>query len=279
MATKIIIDSSSDISVQEAQELGVIMLPMQVAFGEDVYYDGVDLTPNDFYYKLTLDNVLPKTSQITPFRYEEQVEELVNEGHDVIIITISSKLSATYNNALGVCNKFPGKAYAVDSMNATSGERVLCLYALELIKQGYSTKEIVDKLNVAKENIVVLASIDTLEYLKKGGRISAATAIAGELLSIKPIIGVIDGEVKMVSKAIGLRRAYQVLDKLIGSYEIDYDLPYCFIYSGVVDTNLQKYLEVSSLKDNFTKKEINQIGSTIGTHIGCGATGMVFFKK
>ena len=279
MATKIIIDSSSDISLKEAEELGIIMMPMQIAFGEDVYFDGVNLTPNDFYYKLTLGNVLPKTSQITPFRYEEAIEEIVNNGDEVIVICLSSKLSATYNNAVSVCNNFPGKAYAVDSLNATSGERILCLYALELIKQGLSTKEVVDKLIEMREKVVVLASIDTLEYLKKGGRISAATAIAGELLSIKPIISVIDGEVKMISKAIGLRRAYQVLDKLIGEYEIDYDLPYCFIYSGVVDTNLQKYLEVSTLKDRFIKKEIKQIGSTIGTHIGCGATGMVFFKK
>ena len=279
MATKIIIDSSSDISVKEAQELGVIMMPMQIAFGEDVYYDGVDLTPDDFYCKLALGDVLPKTSQITPFRFEEQVEELVNEGHEVIIITISSKLSATYNNAVSVCNNYPGKAYAIDSLNATSGERVLCLYALNLIKQGYSTKEVVDKLNVMKEKIVVLASIDTLEYLKKGGRISATTALAGELLSIKPIISVVEGEVKMVGKAIGLRRAYQVLDRMIGEVEPDLSLPYCFIYSGVVDTNLQKYLEVSGLKDLFTKKEIKQIGSTIGTHVGSGATGIVYFKK
>ena len=279
MAIKIIIDSSSDISVSQAQELGVIMMPMQIAFGEEVYYDGVDLTPNDFYYKLALGGVLPKTSQITPFRFSEVVEELVNEGHEVIIITISSKLSATYNNAVSVCNSFPGKAYAVDSLNATSGERVLCLYALDLIKQGYSCKEVVDKLNEMKEKIVVLASIDTLEYLKKGGRISATTALAGELLSIKPIIGVVDGEVKMISKAIGLRRAYQVLDKLIVENEPDYSLPYCFIYSGVVDTNLRKYLELSNLKDQFDIKEINQIGSTIGTHIGSGATGIVYFKK
>ena len=279
MATKIIIDSSSDISQKEAQELGVTMLPMQIAFGEEVYYDGLDLLPDDFYCKLALGDVLPKTSQITPFRYEEAIEEIVNGGDEVIVICLSSKLSATYNNAANVCNNFPGKAYAVDSLNATSGERILCLYALDLIKQGLSTKEVVDKLNEMKEKVVVLASIDTLEYLKKGGRISATTALAGELLSIKPLISVIEGEVKMVGKAIGLRRAYVSLDKMIAEANPDYSLPYCFIYSGVVDTNLQKYLELSNLKDQFEKRDIKQIGSTIGTHIGSGATGMVFFKK
>ena len=279
MATKIIIDSSSDISVSEALKLGVEMLPMQVAFGEEVYYDGVNLLPNDFYEKLTTGNVLPKTSQITPYRFSEKIEEYVNQGHEVIVITISSKLSATYSSAVNACQQFPGKAYVVDSLNATSGERILCLYALRLIEEGYSTKEIVDKLNQIKEKVVVIACVDTLEYLKKGGRISAATAVAGELLSIKPILSVIDGEVKMVGKAVGLRRAYKALDTLINENEIDYDLPYCFIYSGTVDTNLQKYLELSEHKDSFAKKEINQIGSTIGTHVGCGATGILYFKK
>ena len=279
MATKIIIDSSSDISVEEAHKLGIEMMSMQVAFGEEVYYDGLNLLPDEFYNKLTSDDVLPKTSQITPFRFSEKIEELVNEGHEVIVITISSKLSATYSSALNACQQFPGKAYAVDSLNATSGERVLCLYALKLIEEGYSTKEIVDKLNEMKEKIVVVACVDTLEYLKKGGRISSATAIAGELLSIKPIIGVVDGEVKMISKTVGLRRAYKALDVFIDGKDIDYNLPYCFIYSGTDKANLLKYLEVSSHNNEFTKIDINQIGSTIGTHVGCGAVGIVYFQK
>ena len=279
MATKIIIDSSSDISMEEASKLGIEILSMQVAFGEEVYYDGLNLLPDEFYNKLTNNDVLPKTSQITPFRFSEKIEELVKEGHEVIVITISSKLSATYSSALNACQQFPGKAYAVDSLNATSGERVLCLYALKLIEEGYSTKEIVDKLNEIKEKIVVVACVDTLEYLKKGGRISSTTAIAGELLSIKPIIGVVDGEVKMSSKTVGLRRAYKALDLFIDGKEIDFNLPYCFVYSGTDKTNLLNYLEVSSHKNQFTKIDINQIGSTIGTQVGCGAVGIVYFQK
>lgn len=279
MATKIIIDSSSDISVSEAEQLGVVMLPMQVAFGEEVYYDGVNLLPNDFYCLLATNKVLPKTSQVTPYRFTEAIEEIVANGDEVIVITISSKLSATYNNAVLACSEFEGKAYAVDSLNATCGERLLCLYALKLIDEGYSSKEVVDKLNEIKEKITVMASIDSLEYLKKGGRISAATATIGQLLSIKPIIGVIDGEVKMISKAVGARRAYKTLDNLISENEIDFSLPYCFIYSGNTTDNLDKYLEVSDHKESFTSREIKQIGSTIGTHVGFGATGIVYFKK
>ena len=279
MAIKIIIDSSSDISMEEASKLGVEMLSMQVAFGEEVYYDGVNLLPNDFYNKLTNSNVLPKTSQITPFRFSEKIEELVNQGHEVIVITISSKLSATYSSAVNACQQFPDKAFAVDSLNAASGERILCLYALKLIEEGYKVEEIVNKLNEIKEKIVVIACVDTLEYLKKGGRISSTTAMAGELLSIKPIIGVIDGEVKMISKAVGLRRAYKALDLLIDGKNIDFNLPYCFVYSGTDKTNLLKYLEVSSHKNQFTKIDINQIGSTIGTHVGCGAVGIIYFQK
>ena len=279
MSIKIIIDSSSDISVEEAQKLGVEMLPMQVAFNQKVFYDGVDLLPNDFYKKLEEENVLPKTSQITQYRFEEKISELVDQGHEVIVITISSKLSNTYNNAVLACNEFKDSAYAVDSLNAVSGEKVLCLYALKLIEEGLSVKEIIDKLNEVKHNIVVLAGIDTLEYLKKGGRISSTAAAAGEMLSIKPIISVVNGEIKMVNKAIGQRRAFKMLDQIIATKEINEELPYSFIYSGVDNSNLLKYLSVSAYKDKLDTSIITQIGSTVGTHIGSGAVGLVYFKK
>ena len=175
MGIKIIIDSSSDITLSEAKELGIEVIPMTVSFGNEVYYDGVDLSTNDFYDRLVNNCELPKTSQITPFRFEDKIKKIVNEGYEVLVITMSSKLSNTYNSAVMACEKFKGKAYTVDSMSAVAGERLLCLYALDLIKRGYNLEEIVKELNIIKEKIVIVAAIDTLDYLKKGGRISAAT--------------------------------------------------------------------------------------------------------
>ena len=192
MGIKIIVDSASDISLEDAKKLGIEMLSIAVTFEDKEYYDGIDLLPNDFYEKLVRSKKLPKTSQITPFRFEDKIEKLINQGDEVIVITLSSKLSNTYTNAMMACEKFKGKAFAIDSLSVAAGERLLCLYALELINKGLLINEIVDRLNEVKNKITIIAALDTLTYLKKGGRISATTAFAGELLSIKPIVSVID---------------------------------------------------------------------------------------
>ena len=137
---KLMIDSAADIGKAEADKLGIIMLPMVITI------DGVDLTPTEFYEKLIESLALPKTSQINPFRFEEEFEKHVEHGDEIIVITISSKLSGTYQSALEAARKFKGKVHVIDSLNACIGERLLCEYALALIKQGLSANEIVDRL-------------------------------------------------------------------------------------------------------------------------------------
>lgn len=215
MPIKIVIDSSSDISKEEAVQLGIEVIPMIVSFDKDEYYDGVDLTPKEFYEKLIESDVLPKTSQITPFRYMEVYERLVKEGYDVIVITLSSKLSNTYNSAVLASHEFDGKVKVVDSLNAAIGERLLCQLALKLVEDGLSFDEIVEQLEVMKHKINLIAIVDTLEYLKKGGRISKTIAFAGELLAIKPVISVVAGEVKVIGKARGSKNAKNLLNQMI----------------------------------------------------------------
>jgi len=282
MAIKLMIDSSSDIGVKEAQELGIIMVPMEIRFESDEYLDGVNLTPNEFYEKLASINELPKTSQINPFRWEEEFTKVIENGDELVVITISSKLSGTYNSAKEAASKFEGKVSVIDSVNACIGERLLGLYALELIKDGKSLEEITVTLNEAKSKIKVMAVIDTLKYLKKGGRISAVAAIAGELFSIKPLIGVVDGEVKMLGKAVGVKKAYQLLTSLVEKTNgIDFDKPYGVIWSGTDNTAVNKYLESNGdiWQNNLSNVKLYQMGSTIGTHIGSGAVGVSFFEK
>ena len=281
MAIKIIVDSASDISLKEANEMGIEMLPMQITFGEELYYDGVDLLPYEFYEKLIESDELPKTSQITPFRFEEKIEELVNQGHEVIVITISSKLSATYNNAYMSCRNFEGKAFAVDSLSATIGERLLVLHALNLIEEGKTVQEIVDELNEVKHRIAIIALVDTLEYLKRGGRVSPAVAFAGELLSIKPVIGVVNGEIKVIGKARGSKKGNNLLNELINERGIDHTLPYGAVFSGLSDANLRKYIHDSAplYIEYIPSVPRYPIGSTIGTHVGPGALGVAFFTN
>lgn len=279
---KLMIDSAADIGAEEAKELGIIMLPMVITIGEEEYYDGVDLTPQGFYEKLVESDVLPKTSQVTPFRFEEEYEKHTADGSEIIVITISSKLSGTYNGAVESAKKFGNKVHVVDSLNACIGERLLIEYALRLIDEGRSASEIVKELEDKKSKIRVIALLDTLEYLKKGGRISSAVAFAGGLISLKPVVGVIDGEVKLVGKAIGSKKGNNLLNKLVQDCGgIDFNMPYGTVWSGLSTAMLDKYIVDSSALWEGRTEELpkRQLGATIGTHVGPGVVGVAFFEK
>ena len=282
MSVKIMIDSASDISMKEAEALGVIMLPMIISFGEEEYFDGVDLLPFRFYEKLIESEELPKTSQITAFRFEEAYRKVLADGDELVVITISSKLSGTYSSAVLAAESFPGRVFVVDSMNACVGERLLCQYALRLQNEGRSAEEIAAELERVKGKINVMAMLGTLEYLKKGGRISSMVAFTGELLSIKPVIMVDAGEVKLVGKARGSKNGNNLLTSLVEKKGgIDFSMPYGTIWSGLDDTMLKIYVRDS---EHLWKAETDEVpayilGGTIGTHIGPGAVGVAFFEK
>lgn len=280
MAVKIIIDSASDVNKTEAEALGIVMIPMEIRFGEEQFLDGVDLMPHRFYEKLIESDELPKTSQINPYRFTEVYEKITANGDEAVVITISSKLSGTYASAKQAAEAFPGKVYVVDSLNACIGERLLLQYALRLTARGMSAKDVAAELDESKTRINVMAVLSTLEYLKKGGRISAAVAFAGSMLSIKPVIAVEEGEVKLVGKAMGSKKGNNLLSTLVEKKGgIDFDMPYGVVYSGADDTMLKKYVVDSAhLWAGHTENVPSYIiGSTIGTHIGPGAIGVAFF--
>ena len=278
---KIIIDSAADISKSEAESLGIEILPMIISFGDEDYYDGENLTATEFYEKLASSKVVPKTAQVNPFRWEEAFARFTENGDEVLAITISSKLSGTYQSACQASEKFNGKVRVVDSLNACAGERLLCEYAISLAKEGLSLNEIADKLEENKGRIKVLAVIGTLEYLKKGGRISAVAAFAGEILSLKPLIAVIDGEVKVTGKAMGFRKGLALLNKQIDDTKgIDFSMPISAIYSGETE-NLEKFIQTSQRIWECVDGEIpkSHLGATVGTHIGPGVAGIAFFEN
>ena len=282
MAIRILIDSAADIGKAEAEKMNVIMLPMIISFGAEDYYDGVNLSPKQFYEKLIESDTLPKTSQVTPYRFEEAFKKYTANGDDLIVITISSKLSGTYEGAKQAAENFKDKVYVVDSMNAAIGERLLCEYALRLIEQGKTAKEIVAILEEEKSKINVMAVLGTLEYLRKGGRISAAVAFAGEVLSLKPVVAVVDGEVKLVGKALGSKKGNNLLNRLVQEKGgIDFSKPYGTIYSGLDRTTLDKYVKDSAAlwAEHTDDVPVHILGGTIGTHVGPGAVGVAFFRK
>ena len=150
---KILIDSSSDIDATEAAELGVTLLPMQIRFGDTEYADGVNLSHAEFFNKLIECDELPQTSQINEYRFDECFERLTSDGGEVIAIVISSKLSGTYDCACRAAQKYGDKVHVIDSLNASAGERILCMHALKLIKDGRAAAEIAAELNEKKKSI------------------------------------------------------------------------------------------------------------------------------
>ncbi len=279
---KILVDSAADVEKTEAEELGISLIPMKVRFGDEEYSDGINLSHREFFEKLIESAELPQTSQINEFSWEEKFNELTADGSEVVAITISSKLSGTYSCAVQAAEKFGGKVHVVDSIQACIGERVLLQYAIRLVKDGKSAADIAKELDGKKHKIQLLAVLDTLVYLRKGGRISSVAAIAGEMLSIKPVISVVEGEVKMVGKAMGSKKSNNLLNQLVEKCGgIDFGMPYALGYSGLSDDFLQKYLKDSESlwkgKTEFIPSYM--IGSTIGTHVGPNAIAVAFFAK
>lgn len=278
MSIRIVTDSASDIPQNSREDLTV--LPMHVYFGEKEFLDGVNLTHRQFYELLIESEELPKTSQIPPYEFEKVYEQAVAAGEQVIVITISSKLSGTYQSACVAAQDYEGQVYVVDSLNATLGERCLVDYALRLKEQGKSAEEIAAELEEARTRIRLLALLDTLEYLKKGGRISKSVAMVGGMLSIKPVVAVVDGEVVMVGKARGSRNGNNLLvQEIEKAGGVDFDMPYYLGYSGLDDHLLQKYIADSRdlWEGHVEHLETTSVGGTIGTHVGPGAIAAMFF--
>lgn len=281
MAIKLLVDSASDIDLEESKELGISMIPMEVRFGDEEFLDGVNLTHRQFFEKLIECEELPKTSQINAFQFEERFTELTANGDQVIAIILSSKLSGTYNSAREASKNFAGKVFVIDSLNACIGERVLCQYALRLIKEGWTADKIVKELEEKKHKIKVLALLGTLKYLKKGGRISTVAALTGEVFSIKPVIAVVKGEVKLVGKAVGSKKGNNLLCQLIEKSGVDFSMPLVGAYSGLGDEVFKKYMEDSKhlWEGKIESVPTYMIGSTIGTHVGPGAIAVAYFSE
>lgn len=281
MAVKFIIDSASDLLPSECKKLGVTHVPLTVRFGDKEFADAVDLSHKKFYKMLTSGKEEhPTTSQVTPAAWASAMEEVVENGDTAVVITLSSKLSGTYQSACIAAEDFEGKVFVVDSMTATIGERLLLQYGLELVNEGLDAATVAAKLDAVKDRVCIYARLDTLEYLRKGGRISSATAVVGSMLNIKPLIGVQDGVVANVGKARGPKAADKQLRELIAkSGGIDFSKPMCAAYSGLEDDNLQNFLTESTELLCGSEAPIATVGCVIGAHVGPGAVAMAYFKN
>ena len=263
---RFITDSASDMNHPRED---VTILPLHIRFGDDEYADGVTISHREFYEKLIECDTLPTTSLVSPAVFEAAYEQAVSAGETVIVITISGKLSGTCQSARIAAEDYEGKVFVVDSMNATIGERILVEYGLQLKDQGKSAEEIVSILEKEKSKIHTMGLLDTLEYLKKGGRISSTVAFIGGALAI------------MLGKARGSKNGSNFLIREIEKADgVDFSRPFCLGYTGLSDELLQKYIHDSEhlWKDYAKELPISTLGATIGTHVGPGAVAVAFFE-
>jgi len=281
MSVRIITDSASDITQTEAKELGIDVLPLKTMFGETEYLDGITLSHREFYEKLIETDVNPTTSQLSPFDFEEAFRAAVEQGEEVLCITLSSRLSGTYQSASIAAAEFDGKVTLVDSLNVAIGQRILVQRALRARDEGKSAAEIGALLEQQKRDIRLIALVDTLEYLKRGGRLSSAAAFAGTLLGLKPVIAIENGEVAVLGKARGSKNGSNMLMKLVEQYGIDFERPFALAYSGLDDSLLRKYIADSAAlyEGKAERLPVYTIGSAIGTHAGPGAIALAIFGK
>ncbi len=280
MSVRIIIDSTVNIDPKLKNRFTIV--PLTVHFGDEEYLDGITINHKQFYEKLIESDILPTTSQAPPIAFAEVFEQVAAAGDTAVVITIASQLSGTFQSALVAAQDYEGTIFVVDSRTAAIGSGILAELALNLARGGASAAEIFDKLLVMRERICLVALLDTLEYLKKGGRISKTAAFAGNLLSIKPVITIKDGVIHTLGKARGSKQGNNLLiTEIQNAGGVDFDLPLLLGYTGLSDAMLNKYIEDSAgiWQGNVDELATTAIGSVIGTHAGPGAVAVAFFKK
>lgn len=274
---KIIVDSASDLHLQD----GMIdyFVPMTVEIGGREYRCGVDLSNDEFYDLITSTKEFPRTSQPSPQMFAEIFEQVKADGDQLIYIALSSALSGTYQSAV-VAKQMVGydDIYIVDSKTATHLIGILVRYARKCIDDGLTAAQIAEKCEQLKTRIRVFAGVDTLEYLRRGGRLSGASAAVGTLAQVKPILTVTDeGKVDVAAKAIGLNRAMQTIVDRLGQYQLDEEFPIYTLYTCGQE-NCDK-LDVKLESVGVASEARLQVGPAIGAHVGPGLYGVVFVTK
>lgn len=284
MSVKIIVDSASDIKDTYAEANNIGFAPLKTNLGGIEYRDGIDIVPDVFYDKLEANKDLAHTSQVNPGEFSDLFEKEINAGNDIVVITISSGLSGTYQSACLAAADYPERVFVVDSLSATAGEQVLIERAIAMRDAGCSALEIFNELNVLRKKTRLFVRVDTLEYLKRGGRISKTSAVLGGILGIRPILTLNgEGKLETVGKPRGTGASHKMMNESIAACGgIDFSMPVVITYAGnLSDGVVQKYLDDSAhvYKNHVDQLKIGQLGCVIGTHTGPGAIVVAFVSK
>lgn len=279
MKVRIIVDSTADMAPRYQERAAVA--PLTVHFGDEELIDGVSIDRRRFYERLVESDELPTTSQASPAVFQQLYEDAKRAGESAVVITISSKLSGTYQSACVAAADYEN-VYVVDSLSAAIGTGILAEYAIDCAEAGMDAPALAAHLEEKRADICVIGLLDTLEYLKRGGRISKTVAFAGGLLSIKPVVTIQDGEIALIGKARGSRQGNNLLvEKIHACGGIDFRLPILLGYTGLSDAFLRKYVDDSRALWEHGTDSLDEtlLSGVIGTHTGPGAVAVAFFRR
>ncbi len=275
---RIVTDSTADLSPDVAAEYGIEVLPLSVIIGDQVYRDGVDLTPSQFYPLLMSSPVLPTTSQVSPGQFMQCFQRLVQEGYEVISIHLSQGLSSTVETARSMAEQVgKGKVTVLDSSFLSLGQAFQVVEAAQMARGGHNVQQIVDHLSQIRAKTELLFTLDTLEYLRKGGRIGRVSAILGQLLNLKPLIRVENGVYVSFGKARSQAKAMDEFIHFIREKAGDQPVRIAIAHGQAMDAALKlKELVMRSLKV-VEDIAISEVGPVIGVHTGPGTLGLAFY--
>jgi len=278
MTVRIVTDSTADLPPQLAQQLGIIVVPVYVRFGEEVYRDGVDINQDELYQKMQESSVHPSTSQPAPADFADVYSKLSQETDEIVSIQVTSKLSGTYNSALQG-RELTGarcRIEVVDSLSVSMGLGLIAMTAARLAAAGESLPIVMEEIRQAIPNIRLLGVFDTLKYLLRGGRIGKAKALLGSILNVKPLITIRDGELfpagQARTRSKGIERLFELVKNALNIQEI------AIVHSTTPD-------EASSLRERigsiFDKKRIHtaRLGPALGVHGGPGTLILALREK
>lgn len=274
--TKIMVDSSCDCKEEHLHDY---FLPIAVTMNDKDYLDGVTLDRDRFYDLLTTCQDFPKTAQPSPQRFLDIFEQVKANGEQLVYLCLSSALSGTYQTAC-MAKEMIGydDIYVIDTKSATHCLHMMVLYARRLATSGCTAAEIAEKCLRFRERIHVYAGLDTLEYLRRGGRIGPAAALIGDIANIKPILTITEnGSVDSIAKSLGLGRSIQSIAAKASSFEIDPDFPVWSLATVGFENSAK--LEDALMNKGISVTQRQQVGPSIGAHLGPGLYGVVFVSK
>lgn len=276
---RIMVDSSADYTLEELKEKRIQQISITINMGGKSYRGGVDITADELYERLIGGEEFPTTSQPSPQDYLALFEEAKEKGDSVVCITLSSGLSGTYQTANIAKDMVDDPdIHIIDSRAATHLIRMMADYACKLRDEGKSAAEIAEAVQLLQPRVKVLAGVDTLEFLYKGGRLSRASAIIGGLANIKPIITIMeDGTLAVVSKCRGRIKALEYITGEMAKKELDPEFPVYSLYAYGAE-NTEK-LEEKLKEIGIVCSQRHQLGATIGTHVGPGAFAVIYVEK